>query len=85
MIAESGLQGLPGYFGDYPSKLLFSLRRFPKGRHVKDLAGDVGALPKDIREVEAALVDLEDLGLVEKVETRNEADEITDTIWRIAR
>lgn len=78
LVAEIGLQGLPRYFGGHPYKLLMALRRFPKGRSLKELSGDIGAMPQDAHEVEDSLVHLVDLGIIEKQETE-------ETVWRVAR
>ena len=81
LVAETGLQGLPRYYGDYPYRLMLSLRRCPKGRGLRDLAGDIGAMPQDIAQVEAALGYLVTLDIAEKVETM---DKETVWVWRTA-
>lgn len=66
------------YHGDYPAVLLLAVRRFPKGRSLKELSGDIGAMPQDAHEVEDSLAHLVDLGIIEKQETE-------ETVWRVAR
>lgn len=79
LVAEIGLQGLPRYYGDYPYRLMLALRRWPKGRSLKDLAGDIGAMPQDIEQVREAVRHLVDLDVVEQF------TESKETMWRVAR
>lgn len=79
-VADASMHGLKPYFGDYPYKLLMSLRKHPKGQTLQALAHAVGALATDVHEVQDALDGLvEDLGIVEKKEKEGQ-----ETVWRVA-
>ena len=76
-IAEAGNPG-PTYHGDYPAKILFALRRFSRGRTLKSLVGELGTVPCEVVDVEDALQDLVELGIVERIMDK-------EPLWRVSR
>ncbi len=75
-VADASMHSLKPYFGDYPYKLLMSLRKHPKGQTLQALAHAVGALATDVHEVQDALDGLVEVGIVEYAEQ--------DSVWRVS-
>ncbi len=67
------------YHGDYPAVLLLAVRRFPKGRTLKELMGDIGSFSAE--SVEQALMELVDLGILERYTSTQNPEEL----WRLAK